>query len=314
MMNRAVRTVKTNGACAILAMTLLSLAAMLGGCSGKGGGLFTHKPFVPTPVPRDFAISIDQDRSTYFSRQHIHQVISASDMMSRTVYTTYSDYRNTVANTYRTLTPLNRDQLQNMWNEVRRHHLLRGAFTWYFWQSPGNEYHQNQMIMQIRANGRERVYHQLNHWDSNKATLALDCEAVRLPLTQNAKAMFPPKPATSHGPSNEGPPSNVPASAGGGSGPPLIQPVPAMPANRSGGTASGGSSATSQPTVTSPGAATGSAPSSASGSEGSNASSGAGQPSTPRRSRRPARTGGGVGSANAAGTATSQNSAAATTR
>ncbi len=177
----------------VLAGAVLAGAlTMLAGCShGNLSNPFASKPFVPTRYPRDFAVVIDQDRATYFARQEIHQTVSAADMLSRTTYTTFSDYKNTVASHYTTVTPVTRNQLQNMWNEVRRHHLLRGAFTWYYWKSSSNRFHQDRMTMQIRANGRERVYHQLNHWDSNKAGLALDCQAVRFAVTQNAPAQFP---------------------------------------------------------------------------------------------------------------------------
>lgn len=197
---------------AVYTLAIASLAAsmaVLGGCShGKLGNPFASKPFVPTAVPRDFAVVIDQNRATYFARQQIHQVVTASDMLSRTTYTTFSDYRNTVASHYTTVSPVTRSQLQNMWNEVRRHHLLRGAFTWYYWKSSSNRYHQDRMSMQIRANGRERVYHQLNHWDSNKAGLALDCQAVRFPVTQNAPAQYAPATTV--------PAGGAPAHAGGG--------------------------------------------------------------------------------------------------
>ena len=49
------------------------------------------------------------------------------------------------------------------------------------------------MTLQIRANGQERVYHQINHWDNNKLPLIQLCESVNLPI---GRQVHPPAPTT----------------------------------------------------------------------------------------------------------------------
>ena len=147
---------------------------------------------VVTPYPSDLTIIIDRNTDTYFSRQHVHQVISAADMMSRTTYTTFADYHNHVASRDHIDTPLTHDQLQAMWNAICRHHLLHNAFTWRYWNSPVDYYQRNAMTLQIRANGKAEVYHQYDHWDNNKLDLILLCESVDLPIGQDVKPELPP--------------------------------------------------------------------------------------------------------------------------
>ncbi len=171
---------------------LITLAATIGGCASNAGNPFGTSAFVPTPYPRDFAIVIDTNNDTYFSRQRIDQVIRASSMSSVTTYTNYSDYNNAVTSRYSTHTPLTRSQLQAMWDAVRRHHLLRGAFTWSYWHSRIDRYQRNSMNLQIRAGGLKKSYYQLNHWDNNKLPLILLCESVDLPIGQDIHPAFPP--------------------------------------------------------------------------------------------------------------------------
>ena len=61
----------------LAALGLLAAALACGlptGCSkGRWNNLFAAK-FVSTPVPRDFAIVIDRNTSTYFARVHVHQL------------------------------------------------------------------------------------------------------------------------------------------------------------------------------------------------------------------------------------------------
>src|ERR1035437_8912305 len=63
-------------------------------------------PFVATPVPADFAVVVDENHDTYYARQHIRQVIGVADATSRTQYTTFRDYNNTVSNDFSQETPL----------------------------------------------------------------------------------------------------------------------------------------------------------------------------------------------------------------
>ena len=171
-------------------------ALSLVGCGGVADNPFAKRTaLVVTPYPADLSIVIDRNTDTYFSRQHVHQVISARDMISRTTYTTFADYKNHIASQDHIDTPLTRDQLQAMWNEITRHHLLHNAFTWHYWNSPVDNYQRNAMTLQIRANGKTQVYHQYNHWDNNKLGLILLCESVDLPIGQNVKPEMP-APAT----------------------------------------------------------------------------------------------------------------------
>ncbi len=183
----------------LAALGLLAAALACGlptGCSkGRWNNLFAAK-FVSTPVPRDFAIVIDRNTSTYFARVHVHQLIQAADRTSRTTYTTWSDYHHGIASRYSTTTKLTQAQLQAMWNEVCRHRLMRNAFTWVYWYSPIDRYQRNSMTLQIRANGQERVYHQINHWDNNKLPLIQLCESVNLPIGRQVHPQAPPPPTT----------------------------------------------------------------------------------------------------------------------
>ncbi len=182
-------------------LTLVMLLTVGGALSLAGCGAVTSNPFaarkplVVTPYPADLSIVIDRNTDTYFSRQHVHQVISARDMMSRTTYTTFADYKNHIASQDHVDTPLTHDQLQAMWNEITRQGLLNNAFTWHYWNSPVDNYQRNAMTLQIRANGKTQVYHQYDHWDNNKLSLVLLCESVDLPIGQNVKPEMP-APAT----------------------------------------------------------------------------------------------------------------------
>jgi hypothetical protein len=95
---------------------------MLAACSPSGRleNPFAKKaPFVPTEVPGDFAIVVDENHDTYYARQHIQQVITAADSMSRTTYATYRDLNDSVARKFSQETPMNAQQLQAMWYQVQ---------------------------------------------------------------------------------------------------------------------------------------------------------------------------------------------------
>ena len=82
---------------------------LLAACSSTGGlrnPLVAEKPFVATPIPADFAVVVDENHDTFYTREHIQQVITANDMMSRTTYTTFRDYNDTIANRFTQESPL----------------------------------------------------------------------------------------------------------------------------------------------------------------------------------------------------------------
>ena len=191
---RLARYLKPVSAWLVVVLAGLAMVSGIAGCSnGQLVNPFAQK-VVPTPVPSDFSVVIDRNVSTYFSRQHIRQVITASDMMSRTTFTNLSDYHNTITSQYTTSVPLNQAQLQHMWNEVCRNQLMRGALTWTSWYGPIDAYQRDSMTLQIRANKMEVIYHQLNHWDADKVGLVLACESVSLPVGQGVKPQLPPTP------------------------------------------------------------------------------------------------------------------------
>ncbi len=176
--------------CLVAGLALIGLAA-LASCGEIRNPFAREEPFVATPVPKDFAIVIEETQDTYYAREDIRQVVSASDMMSRTTYRTYRDFNNGVAERYTLEYPVSATQLQNMWNEVQRYKLMEGATTWYYWQTNADNYRREEHAMQIRANGQVIVYRQLNHWGYKLRDLALQVEAVRLPMMQGS-------PGTSH--------------------------------------------------------------------------------------------------------------------
>ena len=92
-------------------------ASLLSAC-GDLQNPFAEKPFIPSAVPNDFAIIVDENHDTFTNRQHIQQVITANDSMSRTTYTNYRDFNDSIANRFTQETPLSPSQVQAMWNSV----------------------------------------------------------------------------------------------------------------------------------------------------------------------------------------------------
>jgi hypothetical protein len=170
---------------AFLFPIVLGLAA----CNSTGGlkvPFTKEKPFVPTAVPADFAVVVDENHDTYYARQHIRQRVSMDDAMSQTTYTTRRDYNNSISNSFSQETPLSPVQLQNMWNDVSRYNLMAGSSLWINWRSDADIYRRNSYTLQIRANGRTRTYTATNGFSGNLRPLILQVEAVRLPITQNS--------------------------------------------------------------------------------------------------------------------------------
>ena len=141
---------------------------------------------MPTSVPGDFAVVVDENHDTYYARQHIHQVVSAVDARSRTQYTTFRDLNNAVSNNFSQETPLSPTQLQNMWNAVTRYDLLNRSTVWVNWLSDSDLYKRDTYTMQIRANGQSRTYRTTNGFAGSLRLLVMQIEAVRLPVSQNS--------------------------------------------------------------------------------------------------------------------------------
>ncbi|HVS73617.1 MAG TPA: hypothetical protein VHQ47_20510 [Phycisphaerae bacterium] len=168
-----------------LPLALLALSA----CNSTGGlknPFVKEKPFVATPVPADFAVIVDENHDTYYSRQHIRQSITAADAMSTTTYTTRRDFNDSISNNFSQETPLSAVQLQNMWNDVSRYNLMQGSSLWINWRSDADLYKRNSYTLQIRANGHTRTYTATNGFSGNLRPLMLQVEAVRLPISQNS--------------------------------------------------------------------------------------------------------------------------------
>jgi len=165
-------------------MLLAGLMLLATGC-GEIRNPFSGPPaVVDTPVPGDFAVAVEEAMATQYARQTTRQVITASDMMSRTTYTYYRDFNNTISTQFTTEHPVNAAQLQAMWNEVQRYKLMQGASTWYYWEGHVDDYRRDERVMEIRVGGKSQTYKQLNHWGYKLRDLALDVQAVRLPITQ----------------------------------------------------------------------------------------------------------------------------------
>jgi len=168
---------------------LCVLAGAVGACTWDGtirNPLKKETPFTPTAVPTDFAIIVNERHDTYYARTEIEQVVSSSDLMSRTTYTYFRDLNNTVANKFTQETPLNATQLQSMWNEVTKNNLMTGAHPWINFRSDADVYRFNTHVIRIRANGQVKTYRQTNGFSGDVRGLMLQVDAVRLPLSQNA--------------------------------------------------------------------------------------------------------------------------------
>ncbi len=199
----------------IVPLFLLPLALMA--CQTKK----TAEVFTPTPYPQDFAIVLDESKDTYYSRQDIRQVITANDLLSSTTYMILSDYNDTIATSFTQEVPLNPTQIQNMWNEVQKNMLLEKNYKpWYSWRTRYDEYKRSERRIQIRANGKIVEFKALNYFPDKARELALQAQAVRLPLTQKAALTATPStPASEVKVTTEGPatapsvPATVPTTA-----------------------------------------------------------------------------------------------------
>ncbi len=199
----------------ILPVFALALGVTLASCGSDGtlkNPFVKEKPFVSTPVPADFAIVIDENHDTFYARQHIQQIITPADAMSRTRYTTYRDLNNVPSNDFTQESPLSPVQLQDMWDAVVRHDLLQKGRPFINWLSEADVYKQDSYTLQVRANGQVQSYYATNGFSGQARPLMLLVEAVRLPITQDSKTKVlggrPTAPATEPA----SPPATDPAS------------------------------------------------------------------------------------------------------
>ena len=164
-----------------LVLPLLLLTA----CSGFTNPFADNRPFVPTAVPADFAIIVDENHDTFANRQHIQQMITAKGSVSSTTYTFYRDYNDSVASSFTQETVLTPAQVQDMWNAVAGNNLMDGSALWINWLSDTDIHQRNSYVIQILANGRTRTYRQTNGFSDEVRPLMLLVNAVRLPISQN---------------------------------------------------------------------------------------------------------------------------------
>lgn len=182
---------------------LMMLPLVLMACQSKKAA----EVFTPTPYPEDFAVVIDESKDTYYARQDIRQVISANELLSSTTYMILRDYDDKVATSFTQETPLTALQVQNMWNEVEKNQLLEKDYKpWYSWRTRYDDFKRSERRIQIRAGGKVVEYKALNYFPNKVRELALQVQAVRLPLTQRAAlTAAPTTPATTAKVTTEGP-------------------------------------------------------------------------------------------------------------
>jgi hypothetical protein len=166
-------------------ITLLLPFILLSGCTAQQNP-FAAKPFQPTAVPADFAIVVDENHLSFVNRQHIQQVITAADGISRVTYTRFRDPDGAVTDRFTQESPLTPSQLQAMWNEVCQQNLLGHAASGVNWLSGADLYQENTNTIQIRADGRTSNYRRTNGFPASTRPLMLLAEAVRLPISQGA--------------------------------------------------------------------------------------------------------------------------------
>ena len=170
-----------------VAVSLCVLVAA--GCSRSGelrNPFEPEKPFVATQVPADFAVVVDENHDSFTTRQHVQQVITAADAISRTTYTKFRDYNNSVSDRFTEETAITPSQMQAMWNAAEEYNLLEGSTIWINWLTDADLYKRNAYTIQIRANGRTRTYKQTNGFSGPVRQLMFQLQSIRLPISQNA--------------------------------------------------------------------------------------------------------------------------------
>jgi hypothetical protein len=159
---------------------------VLSACGDLRNPFAREKPFLPSPVPSDFAVVVDENQLTYVNRNHIQQVITAADAKSRTTYTTYRDFGNNVTNQFTQEASLTPGQLQAMWNAVASKNLMEAAPFWINWLSDTDLHLSNSLVVQIQANGQSRTYQEVNGTPPSLQPLMLLVSQMRLPTTQGS--------------------------------------------------------------------------------------------------------------------------------
>jgi hypothetical protein len=179
-------------------IALLLPVLLLSACSGLRNPFAKEQPFLPSAVPPDFALVIDENHLTYVNRNHIQQVITVADAKSRTTYTTYRDFGNTVTEQFTQEISLTPGQLQAMWNAVASNNLMDAAPFWINWLSDTDLHLRNSLVVQIQANGKSRTYQEVNGTPDSLRGLMLLVSQVRLQTTQgsNTPVVTPDAPAT----------------------------------------------------------------------------------------------------------------------
>ena len=165
-------------------------------CNDMQNPFAPKKPFVATAVPEDFAIVVDENHLTYVNRQHVQQVITAADGLSRVTYTDYRDPNGAVTQRFTQESKVTPVQLQAMWDEVSQKHLVEGAAVGVNWLSGADLYQENTYIIQIRANGRTKSYKRTNGFPASVRPLMLMVEGVRGSVSGGAGAVPASAPAT----------------------------------------------------------------------------------------------------------------------
>ncbi len=159
---------------------------LLSACGDLRNPFAKEKPFLPSAVPPDFALVIDENHLTYVNRNHIQQVITAADGKSRTTYTTYRDFYNTVTEQFTQETTLTPGQIQAMWNAVASNKLMESVPLWINWLSDTDLHLRNSLVVQIHADGKSRTYQEVNGTPASLQSLMLLVTQVRLPTTQGS--------------------------------------------------------------------------------------------------------------------------------
>jgi hypothetical protein len=178
---------------------------LLSACGDLKNPFAKEEPFLPSAVPSDFAIVVDENHLTYVNRNHIQQVITAADATSRTTYTSYRDFGNTKTEQFTQPTSLSPGQIQAMWNSVASHNLMGGRPFWINWLSDTDLHLRNSLVLQIQANGKTRTYQEVNGTPDSLQPLMLLLTQVRLPTTEgsNTPVVAPTAPATTPTPASQ---------------------------------------------------------------------------------------------------------------
>ncbi len=186
-------------------IALLLPFILLSACGDLRNPFVKEEPFLPSPVPADFALIIDENHLTYVNRNHIQQVITAADGKSRTTYTTYRDFGDRITEQFTQETTLTPGQIQAMWNSVASNSLMESEPLWINWLSDTDLHLRNSLVLQIHADGKSRTYQEVNGTPYSLQQLMLLVTQVRLPTTQgsNTPVVAPGTPPAAPAPATQ---------------------------------------------------------------------------------------------------------------